>query len=67
MGGGLSASLVWGGILQTVVYLLFIRAIDLYEREPVKYVIPVFIWGFSVAFAISVVFNTVFISTLNSV
>jgi len=63
MGGGLSASLVWVGILQTVVYLLFIRAIDLYEREQFKYVVPVFIWGFSVAFAFSYVFNTVFISS----
>src|SRR5215203_4448864 len=63
MGGGLNASLVWVGILQAAVYLLFIRAIDLYEREQFKYVVPVFIWGFSVAFAFSYVFNTVFISS----
>ncbi|HEX2097607.1 MAG TPA: PrsW family intramembrane metalloprotease [Rubrobacteraceae bacterium] len=63
----MSASLVWVGILQTVVYLLFIRAIDLYEREEFKYVVPVFIWGFSVAVAISGVFNTIFVLTLSSV
>jgi RsiW-degrading membrane proteinase PrsW (M82 family) len=67
MGGGLSASLIGAGILQTVVYLLFIRMMDLYEREEFKYVVPVFIWGFSVAVAVSGVFNTVFVLTLSSV
>ncbi len=54
----MSASLVGGGILQAVVYLLFIRSIDLYEREEFKYVVPVFAWGFSVAVVISLFFNT---------
>src|SRR3712207_9514648 len=45
----LSGALVGIGILQAVVYLLFIRAIDLYEREPMRYVVPVFVWGFTVA------------------
>ena len=54
----LSASLVWFGALQTLIYLLFIRTIDLYEREPLRYVLSVFIWGFAVATTISLVFNT---------
>ena len=57
----------WLGILQAVIYLLFIRAIDLYEREPLRYVIPVFIWGFAVATTVSLVFNTLFQLTLSSV
>ena len=56
-----------GGILQAVVYLLFIRAIDLYEREELKYVIPVFVWGFSVAVVISLFFNTLLDLTLSVV
>jgi protease PrsW len=63
----LSAALIWFGILQTVVYLLFIRAIDLYEREPLRYVVPVFVWGFTVAVAASLVFNTIFAFTLSTV
>jgi RsiW-degrading membrane proteinase PrsW (M82 family) len=63
----LSGPLIWLGILQTVIYLLFIRAIDLYEREPLRYVIPVFIWGFAVATTVSLVFNTLFQLTLSSV
>ena len=63
----MSVSLVGGGILQAVVYLLFIRAIDLYEREELKYVIPVFVWGFSVAVVISLFFNTLFALTLSVV
>jgi protease PrsW len=63
----LSGPLIWLGILQTVIYLLFIRAIDLYEREPLRYVIPVFIWGFAVATTVSLVFNTLFKLTLSSV
>ena len=50
-----------------MIYLLFIRAIDLYEREPLRYVIPVFIWGFAVATTVSLVFNTLFQLTLSSV
>jgi protease PrsW len=63
----LSSQLIWLGILQSVIYLLFIRAIDLYEREPLRYVIPVFIWGFAVATTVSLVFNTLFKLTLSSV
>jgi RsiW-degrading membrane proteinase PrsW (M82 family) len=63
----LSGPLIWLGILQAVIYLLFIRAIDLYEREPLRYVIPVFVWGFTVATTVSLVFNTLFQVTLSSV
>jgi RsiW-degrading membrane proteinase PrsW (M82 family) len=63
----LSAPLIWLGILQAVIYLLFIRAIDLYEREPLRYVIPVFVWGFAVATTVSLIFNTLFQLTLSSV
>jgi RsiW-degrading membrane proteinase PrsW (M82 family) len=63
----MSGPLIWFGILQAVIYLLFIRAIDLYEREPLRYVIPVFVWGFAVATTVSLVFNTLFQLTLSSV
>jgi RsiW-degrading membrane proteinase PrsW (M82 family) len=63
----LSGALFGIGLLQAVVYLLFIRAIDLYEREPLRYVIPVFVWGFAVATTVSLVFNTIFQLTLSSV
>jgi protease PrsW len=63
----LSGTLVGFGILQTVIYLLFIRAIDLYEREPLRYVVPVFVWGFAVATTVSLAFNTLFQLTLSSV
>jgi protease PrsW len=63
----LSGALIGFGILQAVIYLLFIRAIDLYEREPLRYVIPVFLWGFAVATTVSLVFNTLFQLTLSSV
>jgi len=63
----LSGTLVGFGIVQTVVYLLFIRAIDLYEREPLRYVVPVFVWGFAVATTVSLVFNTLVQLTLSSV
>src|SRR5215213_9694240 len=56
----LSGSLIWFGIVQALIYLLFIRAIDLYEREPLRYVIPVFVWGFAVATTVSLVYNTLF-------
>src|SRR5215204_2124349 len=63
----MSGPLIWFGILQAVIYLLFIRAIDLYEREPLRYVIPVFVWGFAVATTVSLIFNTLFQLTLSSV
>jgi RsiW-degrading membrane proteinase PrsW (M82 family) len=63
----LSGVLIGFGILQAVIYLLFIRTIDLYEREPLRYVIPVFVWGFAVATTVSLVFNTLFQLTLSSV
>jgi protease PrsW len=63
----LSGALIGAGMLQTILYLLFIRAIDLYEREPLRYVVPVFIWGFAVATTISLVFNTVANMTFEAV
>ena len=63
----MSATLVGAGVLQTVVYLLFIRAIDLYEREELRYVIPVFLWGLTVAVVISLFFNTLVAVTLSTV
>lgn len=62
----LSASLVGIGVVQAIVYLLFIRFIDLYERESLRYVIPVFLWGFAVATTVSLVFNTVASITISS-
>ena len=63
----LSGTLVAAGMVQTVIYLLFIRVIDLYEREPLRYVVPVFLWGFAVATTVSSAFNTLFKVTLGSV
>jgi protease PrsW len=63
----LSGTLVWFGVLQTLIYLIFIRTIDLYEREPLRYVVPVFVWGFTVAVAASLVFNTIFAFTVSTV
>jgi RsiW-degrading membrane proteinase PrsW (M82 family) len=63
----LSGTLVAAGMVQTVIYLLFIRVIDLYEREPLRYVAPVFLWGFAVATTVSSAFNTLFKVTLASV
>ena len=63
----LNGALVGIGFVQTIIYLLFIRGIDLYEREPLRYVIPVFVWGFAVATTISLVLNTLFELTLSSV
>src|SRR5215210_5407962 len=63
----MSGPLIWFGILQALIYLLFMRAIDLYEREPLRYVVPVFLWGFAVATTASLVFNTLFELTLSSV
>src|SRR3712207_3065894 len=63
----LGGALVGIGIVQTVVYLLFIRAIDLYEREPMRYVVPVFVWGFTVAAGASLFFNSIFSFTVSTV
>lgn len=63
----MSFALVGIGVLQAVVYLLFIRAVDLYEREPLRYVVAVFVWGFTVAVGISLVFNTAASLTLSAV
>lgn len=63
----LSAPLLGAGILQAVVYVFFIRAIDLYERESLFYVLPVFVWGFTVAVAISFVGNTLFAYTVSTI
>ncbi len=64
---GLSGTLVAFGFLQTVIYLLFIRAIDLYEREPLRYVVPVFVWGFTVAVVASLIFNLIFAFTVTTI
>jgi RsiW-degrading membrane proteinase PrsW (M82 family) len=63
----LTGALIGIGILQTVIYLLFIRAVDLYERESLRYVIPVFVWGFAVATTVSLFFNTVASFTISSI
>jgi protease PrsW len=63
----LSVPLVGIGIVQAVVYLLFIRFVDLYERESLRYVIPVFIWGFAVATTVSLVFNTIASITISTI
>src|ERR671916_1073540 len=65
--GGLTGTLVGIGILQTVIYLLFIRTVDLYEREALRYVIPVFVWGFAVATVVLLFFNTVASFTISSI
>jgi RsiW-degrading membrane proteinase PrsW (M82 family) len=62
-----SLSLIGLGVLQAVIYLLFIRAMDLYERESLFYVIPVFVWGATVAVVISLLFNTLAALTLSTV
>jgi protease PrsW len=64
---GLTPTLVGVGILQTIIYLFFIRAVDLYERESLRYLIPVFVWGFTVAVVVSLFFNTLFAFTLSSI
>ena len=58
--GQVSGALVGIGVLQSLVYLAFIRFVDLYEREPLRYVVPVFLWGFTVAVSVSLFFNTLF-------
>ena len=62
-----SAPLVGVGVLQAVLYVLFVRFVDLYEREPLRYVIPVFVWGFTVAVVIALTFNTLFTITVSAV
>lgn len=62
----MSGTLVAVGVVQTLVYLVFVRFMDLYEREPLRYVIPTFVWGFSVAVILSLVFNAIFAFTLTS-
>lgn len=64
--GDLSVALIGVGVLQAILYLLFVRAIDLYEREDFRYVIPVFVWGFTVAVVISLIFNTVIGAALSA-
>ncbi len=66
-GGNLGAALVGIGLLQALVYLIFIHAVDLYERESLRYVIPVFVWGFAVATTISLFFNTIASITLSTI
>lgn len=63
----MTAALVLGGISQTILYLLFIRFVDVYEREPLHYVIPVFVWGFTVAVILALIFNTLFAFTITSI
>lgn len=55
----LSPTLLGLGLLQTVLYLIFIRFIDLYERESYWYVVPVFLWGLVGATTASLVLNTI--------
>ncbi len=52
------------GAIQAFLYLLFIQAIDLYDREPLRYVIPVFVWGFTVAAGTALIFNFILAATL---
>ena len=63
----LSAPLVGLGIVQAVLYVFFVRTIDVYEREPVWYVLPVFVWGFTVAVFIALVFNQLFAFTVTAI
>lgn len=63
----MNLSLAGAGVLQAVVYLFFIRSVDLYEREALRYVLPVFAWGFSVAVVFSLFFNTLSAVTLSEV
>jgi RsiW-degrading membrane proteinase PrsW (M82 family) len=60
----MTAALAGFGILQAVIYLLFVRSIDLYEREAFRYVLPVFVWGFTVAAVASLIFNSIFSFTI---
>lgn len=62
----LSDQLILAGVLQAILYLFFVRAIDLYEREPLPYVVAVFLWGFAMATTIAVCFNTLAKTTFAS-
>jgi len=55
------------GAIQAFLYLLFIRAIDLYDREPLRYVAPVFIWGFTIAAITALIFNFILAATLATI
>src|SRR5215217_3002541 len=66
VGVQLSDQLILAGVLQAILYLFFVRAIDLYEREPLPYVVAVFLWGFAVATTIAVFFNTLAKTTFAS-
>lgn len=55
------------GAIQAFLYLLFIRAIDLYDKEPLRYVIPVFVWRFTVAAVATLIFNFILSATLATV
>ena len=59
--------LVGVAIVQTILYLLFVRGIDLYEREGFRYVLPVFVWGFTVAVVVALVFNTLASITISTI
>jgi RsiW-degrading membrane proteinase PrsW (M82 family) len=63
----LSPTLIGIGFAQAIVYLLFIRFVDVYERESFWYVLPVFVWGFAVATTVSLIFNTIAAVSLSNV
>lgn len=63
----MSAPLVGFGIVQAMLYVFFIRFVDAYERESLLYVIPVFVWGFTVAVFIALVFNALFAFTVTTI
>lgn len=63
----MTATLVGIAVIQAVVYLVFVRAIDLYEREPLRAVVAVFVWGFAVASVVSLVFNQIIHLTFASI
>lgn len=63
----MTTTLVGIALIQAVLYLAFVRATDLYEREPLRAVVAVFVWGFAVASAVSLVFNSVLRVYLSSV
>ncbi len=63
----MTVTLVGVGILQAVLYLLFVRTIDMYEREAFRYVLPVFVWGFTVSVVVALLFNTLLSVTISTV
>jgi RsiW-degrading membrane proteinase PrsW (M82 family) len=54
-------------LIQAILYLAFVRVTDLYEREPLRAVVVVFVWGVAVASVISLVFNSILRVTFASV